>query len=345
VNSSTMRSITTPVTLWLRRVSEQGILIPAVFLTILLSVYAVTTPGALELSQLRYTLFNASLALALAAAGLSLVVLVGGLDLSSGGVITAVNAILTVYYGGGLVNQLIWILGMIIFGVAFGAVNGIIVQRFQLEPVVVTLASGFILTGAALLVLPEPAGLQTIDGPSILEFLTSSVVGVPVSLILIALVALGWVFLRRSRVGTWIFALGSDAEGAAYTGVPIARTRILAFAAAGGLYALAGVAVTSQTSGGDPKLGASYVLAAFAAVVVGGVRLGGGAGSLVGAVFGAMAITISVSVLLSLGFATYWSTIARGIFLLLAIGAQAILFIALQRLSRRTRSIQIKGMP
>ncbi|MFI5427054.1 hypothetical protein [Aeromicrobium sp. UC242_57] len=165
--------------------------------------------------------------------------------------------------------------------------------------------------------------------------------GVPVSLLIILLVAAAWVVLRRSRLGTWIMAVGGDRDGAAYTGVPVGRTRIVAFAMAGALYGLAGVVVTSQTAGGDAQLGASYLLASFAVVVVGGVRLGGGSGSVIGVIFGAMAIAISDGVLLSLGFGTYWSTIARGLLLLLAIGAQAALIVCLVRASRRTRPIQI----
>lgn len=324
-----------------RRLIEDGVLVPIAFFAVLFGVYAARTPGALDPAQLRYTLFNASVALVLVAAGLAIVVMVGGLDLSSGGVVAAVNALLTVHYAGGPGPQLFWIGVAIVASAAFGALNGLIVHRFDLEPVVVTLATGFVLTGTALLILPEPAGLQPANGTSIIALLTGTVAGVPASLIVIAGVVAGWVVLRRSRLGTWIFALGGEQESAAYTGVPVGRTRVLAFALAGALYGVAGVMVTSLTSGGDAKLGASYLLASFAAVVVGGVRLGGGAGSVIAVVFGAMAISISDGVLLSLGFDTYWSTIARGVLLLLAIGAQTLLLNAVVRRSRRTPSLEI----
>ena len=320
----------------LRRAAEEGVLIPAAFLIALLVVYGAQSPRGLNPAQLKYTLLNASLALVLAAAGLAIVVLVGGLDLSFGGVIATVNAFLTIQYGGGLGAQIAWILLAVLLSALFGALNGAIVHRFGLEPVVVTLATGFILTGTALLLLPQPAGLQPADGPSLLGLVTSDVAGVPVSLLLIVLVGLGWVALRRSRLGTSIVALGSDADAAAYTGVAVGRTRILAFALAGALYGLAGVAVTAQTSGGDAQLGAGYLLAAFAAVVVGGVRLGGGFGSLIGVILGAMALTVSINVLLALGLGTYWTTIVRGLLLIVAIGAQAALGLYLRRSARRS---------
>ena len=329
---------------WVRRMADAGILIPTVLLVALLVIYAARTPGALDPGQLKYTLFNASLALALASAGLALVVMVGGLDLSSGGVIAIVNTFLTVLYGGNIASQMGWILIAIVFGAAFGAMNGLIVHRFELEPVVVTLASGFILTGAALLILPQPAGLHHIDGFSLIQTMTSDIVGVPVSGLVIFLVALGWVGLRRSRLGTWLISIGSDSDAAQYSGVAVGRTRVAVFAIAGAMYSLAGIAVTSQTSGGDSKLGAGYLLGAFAAVVVGGVRLGGGFGSVIGVVLGAMALTVSVNVLLALNFDTYWTTIVRGLLLLAAIGAQAALGLWLRR-SRHSNTSATLEMP
>lgn len=325
-----------------RRGAEEGVLIPIVFLAVLLTIHSMRTPGALDPVSLRYTLINNSLALVLAAVGLGLVVLVGGLDLSSGGVIAAVNALLTVHYGGGVLTQLGWLVLAVVLGAGYGAINGLIVHRFDLEPVVVTLASGFILTGAALWLLPKPAGLQPLDAVSLVMKLTDAVGAVPIGLLVILVLAGLWMLVRRSRLGTWMVAVGSDVDAAAYTGVPVGRTRVMAFALAGGLYGLAGVAVTSQTAGGDAKLGSSYLLGAFAAVVIGGMRLGGGFGSLIGVILGAMALTVSVNVLLALGFGTYWSTIARGLLLLVAIGAQALLVVWLRRTGGRSGSIRVE---
>lgn len=329
---------------WGRRAAEEGILIPAAFLVVLMIVYGVQTPGALDPARLKFTLLNASLTLVLASAGLTLVVLAGGLDLSSGGVIAAVNASLTVYYQGPIGAQIAWLVAAVALSAAFGAVNGLIVHRFELEPVVVTLASGFILTGAALQLLPQPAGLKPVEGTSLVTLMTSDIAGIPVSLLLILAVAVAWMVLRRSRLGTSLIAVGSDVHAAAYTGVKVGRTRVLVFALAGALYGLAGIAVTSQTFGGDAQLGAGYLLGAFAAVVVGGVRIGGGFGSVIGVILGAMALTVSVNVLFVLGFGTYWTTIVQGLILLMAIGAQAALLIFLRRSTKRTVPTQVEAI-
>lgn len=329
---------------WLRRFVESGILIPAVFLVVLLVIYGISSPGALDPQQLKYTLLNGSLALVLAATGLALVVLAGGLDLSSGGVIAAVNAFLTVHYQGSVAEQTMWLLIAIVLSAAFGAFNGLIVHRFNLEPVVVTLASGFILTGSALLILPRPGGLPPIEGTSLVSMVTSDIGGIPVSLLIMLLIGVGWIFLRRSRLGTSLIAIGSEVQAAAYTGVKIGRTRVLVFALAGMMYGLAGIAVTSQTSGGDPQLGAGYQLAAFAAVVVGGVKLGGGFGSILGVILGGLALTLSVSVLLAIGLASFWTFIAQGLILVVAIGAQAALTAFRKRSTRAAPAAVVEAM-
>lgn len=325
------------------RFIESGLAVPLLFVVVLLAIYTSASPTALNPSQLQYTVINASLTLALAAAGLAIVVLIGGLDMSSAGVIAVTNALLTVNYAGSFGNQLLWLGIAVLVGMASGLLNGLIVQLFQLEPVVVTLGTSFLLSGFALLILPKPAGLTSVEGFSPIAFMTSDIGGVPVGLLVLLLVAAGWLLVRRSRFGSQLMAVGSDKEAAANSGVRVGLVTIVGFGIAGGMYGLAGIAVTSQTSGGDSNLSSSYLLAAFAAVVVGGLRLGGGHGSVIGAILGAIAVTIVINVLFVLGFASYWSTIARGVLLLLALGVQAAISVLLLR-RRRAKSISVGGL-
>lgn len=311
-----------------------GLTVPAAFVVTLLVVYVAWAPAVVTTDLWGFTIVDASLALAFTGAGLAIAVLVGGLDLSCAGVIALTNATVTVLYGAGPAQQILSVLAAIAIGVAAGIVNGSLVHYFGLEPVVVTLATGFVLSGCALLVLPTPRGVTDVDGFSVLDFISSSVLGVPIGLLLLVALVLSWLVFRRSRWGSRLMAVGSDADAAANSGVPVGPTRILGFAIAGGLYGTAGVVLTSQISGGDTQLGAGYLLAAFAAVVIGGVRLGGGQGSVIGAVLGAVAVTVMVNVVFILGLATYWSTIARGLILVAALLVQALLVV----IARRTQS-------
>ena len=109
-----------------------------------------------------------------------------------------------------------------------------------------------------------------------------------------------------------LFAVGSDAESARAAGLRVDATRFLAYVMAGGLYGLAGVFLSAQTGSGDPLVGNPLLLSLFAAVVVGGTRLGGGRGGPMGSVFGAYILMIVVNILLVLNVSAYFSTVAEG---------------------------------
>lgn len=155
--------------------------------------------------------------------------------------------------------------------------------------IVVTLATLFILQGAALLVLDAPGG-------GVAEWLKSLIIGtvpipgipdsidawIPKALILlVVLLCVVWIPLRRSRLGLSIYAIGSNQLAAFRSGVPVARTKILAYAFAGLFAAMGGISLTMSTGIGAPIPG-PYLLASVAAVVLGGVALGGGKGGLLG---------------------------------------------------------------
>ncbi|OIU88216.1 ABC transporter permease [Microbacterium sp. AR7-10] len=325
-----------------QRLAESGLIVPILFAVALLAIYASLSPGALSPAQIKYTLINATLTLALAAAGLAFVVLVGGLDLSPAGIIAVTNAVLTINFGGGVGQQILWVLISIAIGALAGLINGLIVTTFKLEPVVVTLATGFVYSGLALLLLPKPRGIDPVEGFSVIGFVTSDVGGIPVGLIIMLLIVVGWVFLRRSRFGGQLLSVGSDEESAQYSGFKVRKIKLVAFTLAGALYGLAGVALTSQTSGGDSQIGSAYLLGAFAAIVVGGLRLGGGRGSVIGAMLGAFCVTILVNVLFVLGFASFWGTIGRGILLLIALGIQSVIAVTILQRNRK-QSITLEG--
>lgn len=325
-----------------QRLAESGLIVPILFAVALLAIYASLSPGALSPAQIKYTLINATLTLALAAAGLAFVVLVGGLDLSPAGIIAVTNAVLTINFGGGVGQQILWVLISIAIGALAGLINGLIVTTFKLEPVVVTLATGFVYSGLALLLLPKPRGIEPVEGFSVIGFVTSDVGGIPVGLIIMLLIVIGWVFLRRSRFGGQLLSVGSDEEAAQYSGFKVRKIKLVAFTLAGALYGLAGVALTSQTSGGDSQIGSAYLLGAFAAIVVGGLRLGGGRGSVIGAMLGAFCVTILVNVLFVLGFASFWGTIGRGILLLIALGIQSVIAVTILQRNRK-QSITLEG--
>lgn len=236
------------------------------------------------------SLVRAVLPFAFAVAAQTVVVIAGGIDLSVASMMALTSVIAAAMMDGASEEFALLVVPFVLLtGLALGALNGILIVVTRVPDIVVTLAMLFVLQGAALLVLGAPGG-------SAAEWLKGLVVGtvavpglpdavtdwIPKGFVLL-LVCLGvvWIPLRRSRLGLSIYAIGSNQLAAFRSGVPVARTRVIAYAIAGLFGAMGGLTLTMSTGIGAPIPG-PYLLASVASVVLGGVVLGGGRGGLVG---------------------------------------------------------------
>jgi ribose transport system permease protein len=236
------------------------------------------------------SLASAVLPYAFAVAAQSIVVIAGGIDLSVASMmaLTSVTAARAMQGASDEAAVLVVVL-VLLLGLALGALNGILIVVTRVPDIVVTLAMLFVLQGAALLVLPAPGGaaagwlkaliVGTVALPGVPDAVTA---WIPKALVLlIVCLAVVWIPLRRSQLGLSIYAIGSSELAAFRSGVGVARTRIAAYAIAGLFAAMGGLSLTMSTGIGAPIPG-PYLLASVAAVVLGGVVLGGGRGGLLG---------------------------------------------------------------
>ncbi|WP_034280403.1 ABC transporter permease [Advenella kashmirensis] len=258
--------------------------------------------------------------LALAAIGGTLVILSGGFDLSVGAVISLVNVVLAAgYIDDNTPAAFALSFGLaILVGAACGLVNGVLVAYARIQPIVVTLSTMFIIQGITLLVMNSPGGTV----PSSLgTYLMGDILPelFPASLFLILLSLLVWAWIKRTPFGLHLYATGGNAEAARAVGIPIARSYLLTYTLAGAFYGLAGFFLSAQTGAGDPLVGNSLLLSVFAAIVIGGTRLGGGKGGPVGSVIGAFVLMLIVNILLLFNISAYYSTIAQGVVLIMAV--------------------------
>ena len=290
----------------------------AVFAALFMVVDALS-PGPLSYFDISFQASGAT-PLALAAMGQTLVVLSGGFDLSAGAVISLVNAVLATSMNPAQpeASVLLWTLAGIGVGMGVGAFNGFFVAFIRLQPIVVTLSTMFIVQGATLLVMEQPGGFIA---PSLGEVYMGDAIAsiLPMSLVLLGLAALFWTWLKKTSFGVALYASGSDPAAATAVGLSVPWVRFITYVLAGGFYGMAGVFVSAQTGSGDPLVGNSLLLSMFAAVVIGGTRLGGGKGGLVGSIFGAFVLMIVVNILLALNVSAYYATIAEGGVLLAAV--------------------------
>lgn len=235
------------------------------------------------------SLSRAALPFAFATAAQVIVVVAGGIDLSIASMMAVASVTAAVMMDGGGVPAGLTVLVVLCLGALMGAINGSLIVLTRVPDIVVTLAMLFVWEGVALLILRAPGGgsaewlRNIIVGGAAIPGLPPSATGwIPRSLlVLVICLAVIWVPLRRSRLGLAIYAIGSDQLAAFRSGVAVGRTKIAAYSVAGLFAAMGGLSLTMSTGIGEPIPG-PYLLASVAAVVLGGVVLGGGRGGLLG---------------------------------------------------------------
>lgn len=294
-----------------------GLILAAAILLLSIAVFAGMfvleqgrLPGNFEITST----VNNTMPLALAAVGQTLVVLTRGIDLSVGGVIDLTNALGAIWLTGSLWHMLGASLVIVLIGAAAGLLNGLVVGLGRLQPIVVTLATLSIFQGLAIRVLPQPGGAVP---QGYTDFLVNT--NGPTALLFLLAAAIGWMALRRSRLGVDIFAVGSDEQSAVALGVNAVRTKILAYTLGGAMYAIAGLFLAANATAGDATTGDSYTLTSIVAVVLGGVSLFGGRGSAVGAIYGAFITTMIVNILFYAHINPLYQSFYEGLFLVIAV--------------------------
>ena len=227
------------------------------------------------------------------ACGMTLVIIAGGIDLSVGSILgfCAVVFSLCLLHAG--MPAFVALCVTVIAGTGCGALAGVAIARFRIQPFIATLASMVFVRGLAKTVsggekvttaLQLPDGTYTyLDEPAMFSTVSSRVLGdnlAVVTIIMIACALLCWILLAKTRAGRYLYAIGGNEEAARLSGVPVARIKLAAYALSGFLCAIAGICQAAQEVQGDPEAGATYELSAIAIVVIGGTSLRGGTGSI-----------------------------------------------------------------
>jgi ribose transport system permease protein len=296
---------------------NRGLLVAILAFAALLLTVDLITPGPMSYFELSFMSAGGA-ALALAAMGQTVVVLTGGFDLSAGAVVSLVNVVLGSHMGPGVGSQALFGLAALGIGAAVGAVNGFFVAFVRLQPIVVTLSTMFIVQGVTLLIMDTPGGMIP---PEFSAFLVGDAIpGVlPAPVVVVALAIVAWLLVKNTRFGVGLYAVGSDADAARAAGVPTRAVEFGAYVLAGVFYGAAGAFISAQTGSADPLVGRPMLLQIFTAVVLGGTLLGGGRGGCVGSVVGAYTLMIVVNILLVLNVSAYYSSVAEGLILILAV--------------------------
>jgi len=277
---------------------------PAIVLTGVLILLIVATdiasPGFVSPSQLSTTLLYAA-PLAALAAGQTLVMLTGGIDLSVSATATAAAYLMAGLGGQGTFVALLVALAL---GLTIGLINGIGVGIFRVQPLIMTLGMAGVLGGALTLAsLQFTSGIPVVPGPihqlgsgTILGYVPLNVfVWAPLAIILL-------VGLRRSGLGRLIYAVGDNPLACHLSGVRVWQVLLTTYVLCGVLSTIAGIMLVGYTNAADLNLATPYLLESVAAVVIGGTSILGGSGGYAGTILGALILTVLDSLLTILNF-------------------------------------------
>jgi len=237
------------------------------------------------------------------ACGMTVVIITAGIDLS----VSSVLALAAVSFAWLTLPEgwpaALAIPAVLVVGTALGSVSGLLAARMRIQPFIVTLAMMVFARGLAkvvsggmkitnYVVLPDGTS-KLVPMPAIFGLIDSRVLGGNLSIVTVIFllcVAATWIILSRLRLGRHIYAVGGNEEAARLSGVPVARTLVIAYALSGLFAAIAGICQAAQETQGDPETGAGYELDAIAMVVIGGTTLMGGRGSVVLTLIGVLTI-------------------------------------------------------
>ena len=227
-------------------------MIPYVMFVIMIIVMGALNSNTLSIRYIANK-SDAALSLILVAAGQTLVLLTGGFDLSVGGVICITNCLAASRMQNSVGSMLIWAVICLAVGVGIGALNGFVIEKTKMQPFIVTLATQYVCYGIALLIMK-------VDGGNVPAAYISTLLHrfgpLPLSMFIIAALALVWMFFKNTKKGFSIYAIGSNESAARLNGISIMKTKILAYGLSGAFAALAGLFRTAQVASGSPTAGA-----------------------------------------------------------------------------------------
>ncbi|GAA4681146.1 ABC transporter permease [Frondihabitans cladoniiphilus] len=289
-------------------------------LAILLIVTTIANPRFLSPQGTKDLLLNSAIFVVMAV-GEALVIITRNVDLSVGSILG-----LTAFSTGATYNAFphmpvigIFVIGVVL-GAILGAVNGLIVTAAKVPALVITLGTLYIYRGINNAWAGSTQYFIGNDPPEFGNLSVASVLGLPLlALIALVITVVFALYLFGSRSGRDLYAIGSDPVAAQLFGIKVTRRVIGAFVASGALSGLAGVLYASRFNSVGADTGTGYELQIVAAVVVGGVAIFGGSGTVVGAAIGAVLLTTMTGALAALNVSKFWQQAIVGILIIAAI--------------------------
>ncbi|MHC4434747.1 MAG: ABC transporter permease, partial [Planctomycetota bacterium] len=301
---------------WRRWLNTLG---PVLALLIVYGLFVLIAPESFRSTRNVEMMARQSTIVGIAALGMTMVIISGGIDLSVGSIVALSTVVIAwlLQYGG--MGPLMSALGGIAAGAFFGFISGMFITRLKVVPFIVTLGMMLIVRGAAKGIGSEQKVDVDVDKLKWLEELLATVpkdhswmllpAGVWILIFLAIVIA---AMLRYTRLGRHIFAVGSNEQTARLCGVAVERVKVMIYLMCGAFAGLAGLMQFSRLTVGDPTVAVGLELDVIAAVVIGGGSLSGGEGSILGTLVGALIMTVIASGCTQMGLPNWVQQIITG---------------------------------
>lgn len=251
------------------------------------------------------------------ALGLTPLMIAGGLDISFGSNLSLTSIIIALLYCNGMNLWISLIVGVAV-AVFVGFINGILIETFNLLPIILTLGTMAILQ--ALAVVFSGGFSVTILTDELYYFTTHSFLRIPLPVIvLIVLIIIYWIIMNFTRTGRNIYTIGANPKTAALFGIKVKKVKVLLYGFMGLSVGIATIIIISVSGVGNPFYGANMILPTLSAVLLGGIALTGGGGSVWGTLIGVLIVTVIFNGLSVLNVPSYFIQFFQGLILILVV--------------------------
>lgn len=295
-------------------------------------IFSSLTPNFFQLENY-YNMFKQSAMIIITASGATLLMMTGNFDLSTGSNLAFTSVFYTLLATNGT-PLLLAALAAIGCGVGFGVVNGTLIVRYHLPPFIATLGMMYVGRGLALITC-DGKSIRT-NIPADFDYLArGTVLGIPLAvLFILGFAAMFWFLQTQSLLGKYALAIGGNRNAAFFSGINAGAVIFWLYVIVGALAAFSGVMTASRIGAGDPRTGELFFFDVIVAILLGGTSLKGGKGTVLGALLGALIVTVLGNGLDMLSVLPFWQQVLKGVILVLAVVMNEKLF---SRTSKKSR--------
>jgi len=292
----------------------------------LIAFFSVMRPDAFMATDNFMAIMQSTAVIGVMAIACTFVIVTSGIDLSVGVLMTFTAVMAGVFMANWGWPIVVGVPATIVVGALTGMTSGLIITRLKVAPFIATLGMMMLLKGLSLLITEaRPIYFSDVDGFDVISlgsFIGSMLPFLPIpngALVFFIVAVVASVVLKRTALGRYTFALGSNEEAVRLSGVNVNRWKVIVYSLSGAICGISGLLISSRLNSAQPALGQGYELDAIAAVVIGGTSLAGGSGTILGTVIGAFIMSVLINGLRIMSVAQEWQMVLTGLIIIMAV--------------------------